>query len=207
MSKHHNSKPEMLHSTGETDLRVRIAKALRDPEPGSQVEIVVRKWRNFDFTVSRNGEWFLEGFVNFFQMHHEIARAVDPSFPDKLPAHCFSAEHIAKLFRLPEDAFSEQYLVDSHETDRLLENMNERLLEIHHTTVQGPKQRLASLTPIQQDLYEVASEDTLMLGKELCELTGLHDYDSNARTAISNLYKCGLLRKSLGKRGYIKVPL
>lgn len=197
----------MLHSTGETDLRVRIAKALRDPEPGSQVEIVVRKWRNFDFTVGRNGEWLLEGFVNFFQMHHEIARAVDPSFPDKLPAHCFSAEFISELFRLPEDAFSEQHLVDSHETDRLLENMNERLLEIHHTTVQGPKQRLATLSQKQRDLYEVASEETLMMGAELCELTGLHDYDSNARTALSNLHKCGLFRKIKGRHGYLKVPL
>ena len=44
-----------------------------------------------------------------------------------------------------------------------LSDVHELVREIHHTTVQGPKQRLATLTQIQRDLYDVASEETLMM--------------------------------------------
>ncbi|MDB4777841.1 hypothetical protein OAG68_00125 [bacterium] len=157
MSKHHKSKRDLTQSsikdlTGKTDQTLGVWEALRSPEPGSKVEAIVKKWHNFDLAVQRNGEWLLEGFVNTFQMLSEVGRAVDPSFPKKLPAHCFSAKHIAEFFRLPADAFSEQSLFETQNTDSLLNNMHELLLEVHHSTVLGPKQRLATLTPTQQDL-------------------------------------------------------
>lgn len=93
-------------SSPEDDIKRRIAQAWRNAEPGSELDEVRQRWKDFRFVVKRDGEWLLEGFVNLFQYIHEVARAVDPTIPPQLPPHCFDVENLACFFRLPRDAFA-----------------------------------------------------------------------------------------------------
>lgn len=190
-----------------SDLVTRIGIALRKPEPDPKITAVLDKWRHFKFTVKSNGKWVLEGFVNFFQMHHELARAVDPDFSDRLPSQCFSSREIAEFFGLPSDAFAEQESEYSDDTGRILNETHELVCELHRTLVASPLERLESLTPMERDLYVAALEDKPMGAVELCQRTRIHDLDSRAKGALANLVKCGLLRKIRAKNGYVKAPL
>lgn len=88
------------------ELLARFAEALQDIEAHPKLEAALKRWKGFDFTVKRNGQWLLEGFVNYFQHVHDIIRALDPSTPEQLPPQCFDTESIAAFFRLPDDAFA-----------------------------------------------------------------------------------------------------
>lgn len=191
----------------ESDFVTRIGIALRKPEPDEKVAAVLDKWKNFRPTLKINGKWVLEGFVNLFQMHHELARAVDPNCSESLPSRCFSPREIAKFFRLPSDAFAEQELEDPEDTVRMLTETHELVCEIHQSLVRSPLERLKTLTPIERDLYEAAMEDKPMGAVELCHKTRIHDPDSRAKGALANLVKCGLLRKIRAKNGYVKASL
>ena len=87
-----------------------LVKALGNPEEFPEVQEVMNRWKNLSHTVKSDGQWRLEGFISFFQQFHELMRAVDPTFPAHLPAHCFDPDSIAKFFRLPDDAFEDQKL-------------------------------------------------------------------------------------------------
>jgi hypothetical protein len=78
------------------------------------------------------------------------------------------------------------------------------ITEIHEVVVKQLEYRLALLSQIERDLYEVADEQRSFRGKELCLRTGIHDLDSRTKQCLSNLVKLGLLTKVIG--GYLKTP-
>ena len=95
-------------------LSVSNTEAIRNVEPGSELDRVIQRWKGFKLIVNQDEKWLLEGFVNFFQNAYEIARTVDPSLPPQLPPQCFDVEEITMLFRLPADAFASYTLSGKH---------------------------------------------------------------------------------------------
>lgn len=187
------------------DLSERIANALRNVEPGSELDQVLQRWEGFEFTVQQDGEWLLEGFINFFQNAFEIVRAVDPSIPPQLPPQCFNTESIARLFRLPEDAFTGYRR--EQPSGELLADIYQMVRDVHTATVEGPQQRLARLSPMERDLLEAASANDPSSAAEICARTKIHHLDSRTKQCLSNLVKFGLLIKVPGRRGYLRAPV
>lgn len=66
--------------------------------------------------------------------------------------------------------------------------------------------KVASLTETERELYNAADEDTPMSAEEICKRTTATQFDSWAKTCLSNLTKLGLLKKIKGKKGYLRVP-
>jgi hypothetical protein len=90
---------------GTTAVTNRISEALRNAEPGSQLDAVRSRWDGFEHSVQQNGDWKLEGFITYFQHCHEMMRAIDPSLPSTLPARCFDPTRIAGFFGIPVEEF------------------------------------------------------------------------------------------------------
>jgi hypothetical protein len=82
----------------------RIAEALKNPD--SQLQAVLARWQDHDFTVRVDGKWRLEGFINFFQSVVETLAAVDGAQPPPLPSQCLDPVQIARFFRIPLDEFA-----------------------------------------------------------------------------------------------------
>ena len=76
-------------------------QAFENVEPGSQLDLVLEKWKGFSHTVKLNGAWKLEGFITWFQQNYEILRAIEPSLEPTMPPQCLDPESIAHLFRIP----------------------------------------------------------------------------------------------------------
>ncbi|QDT91723.1 MerR family transcriptional regulator [Gimesia algae] len=76
-------------------------QAFENVEPGSQLDLVLHKWKGFSHTVKLNGAWKLEGFITWFQQNYEILRAIEPSLEPTMPPQCLDPESIARLFRIP----------------------------------------------------------------------------------------------------------
>jgi hypothetical protein len=88
-----------------TELGRRIRAALKNVEPGSELERVLQRWKGYEHLFRRNGKWLIGGLITFFEHFYDIMRAVDSSLDPRLPPQCFDPESIAILFRIPREEF------------------------------------------------------------------------------------------------------
>jgi hypothetical protein len=84
----------------------RIGEQFRTGDPDSPVNQVIARWKGHDFTVKVNGQWRLEGFIDYFRWWNDLACAVDSTQPRSLPPQCFDPIGIARLFGLPVEEFA-----------------------------------------------------------------------------------------------------
>ena len=78
-----------------------LRQALENVEQGSELDLILEKWKGFQHTVKENETWKLEGFISWFQHNYEIMRAIEPSLPPALPQHCVDPDSIARFFGIP----------------------------------------------------------------------------------------------------------
>jgi hypothetical protein len=78
-----------------------IMQAIRDAEPGSEVARLRKDWEGHGQPVRVNGQWRLEGFIDYFRYNLDLMCAVDPTLDPNLPPQCFDPASIAALFRIP----------------------------------------------------------------------------------------------------------
>lgn len=80
------------------------------------------------------------------------------------------------------------------------------ITEMHEVVVRRQASRLASLSRTERELFDAASEHQAFGGSELCNRTGIHDFNSRTKQCLSNLVKLGLLKKADGRQGYLRTP-
>ena len=188
----------------------RIFKEVASDDPDSKVKHVIEKWKNHDFTVQAHGSWQLEGVIMYLKFWHELAHAVDPTFPSRLPPRCFDPLAIAEFLGIPASEFAEylpnadRFIVDGldgvkGEVAQLAEALG-RALPILEEQMELD---LSKLTDTQTDRYWAATESKALLAKEICRKAGVN-YNGNSRELISRMVKDGYLRKVAG--GYVRVP-
>ncbi len=84
----------------------RIAEEIRSGKPNSSVNQTIARWKGHQYIVKVNGQWQLEGFIDYLRWWNDLACAVDPSRPRAIPPHCFHPLGIASLFGLPVEEFA-----------------------------------------------------------------------------------------------------
>ncbi len=84
----------------------RIAEEIRSGDPNNPVNQTIARWKGHQCIVKVNGQWQLEGFIDYLRWWNDLACAVDPSRPRAIPPHCFHPIGIARMFRLPVEEFA-----------------------------------------------------------------------------------------------------
>lgn len=79
----------------------RIMQAIRDAEPESEVARLKADWEDHKQPVQVNGQWRLEGFIDYFRYNLDLMLASDPTLDPNLPQQCFDPASIAALFGIP----------------------------------------------------------------------------------------------------------
>ena len=187
----------------------RIGEEVRTGDPDSPVNQVIARWKGHDFTVKFNGQWRLEGFVDYFRWWNDLACAVDLTQPRSLPPQCFDPIGIARLFGLPVEEFV-RYLpnVNRHVIDglgrvesavrHLSDGVNAALPLLEMSVGPDP----SSFSKSKRSLYEAASDSTPLDARKLCGRCKLK-YSSYTRRLLADLAAEGRLKRV--RCGYLRV--